>query len=460
MLMLFCMLGASVGAYALIKYGSIDRVAGLDGLPSVAEGEPENFLIVALDTREGEESRNTDTIMVLRVDPASDRVSLTSFPRDLMVTIADTGELGMINSAYDRESEGARVLVETLEQNFGITINHYVEVGFDSFRQVVDAVGGVPVWMERAARDRHSGFYNEQLGCVTLDGESALDFVRSRYLDVMTEDGWERDTKSDEHRVLRQQIFLQRALSLALADARSSPRRMQELIDIGVGNIALDPNLGVGDLFDLADRFKDFDADELETYPLPVLHYPEDDNRRVLDELPAEPMLNVFRGLPPGEIRPQLIEVTVLNGTTADPARERADLAGEVSAALANVGFEVAAPLDAPDFHDRTVILHAPDEEVYAQRVARSISGGAAVAIEADPDLAPGQVRLIAGLDFTGVQDEPTPLADMPGAPATAAPGSTGSGGDQSTTTPGASGKPEATDNPFIIGATPEGVDC
>ena len=92
-LVLLCMFGASVAGYTLVKLESIDRVDDLRPAPA-AKGEPENYLIVAVDTREGHATRNTDTIMVVRIDPKSDRVALTSFPRDLMVTIADTGEIG------------------------------------------------------------------------------------------------------------------------------------------------------------------------------------------------------------------------------------------------------------------------------------------------------------------------------------------------------------------------------
>ena len=56
-----------------------------------------------------------------------------------MVTIADTGEIGMINSAYSRpDGEGEQNLINTLQQNFGVPINHFVEVNFESFKRVVD----------------------------------------------------------------------------------------------------------------------------------------------------------------------------------------------------------------------------------------------------------------------------------------------------------------------------------
>ena len=77
--MVLCLAGAPVGGYVLVKYNSINRVDNLS-LDQQPAGDPENYLIVAVDTREGQASRNTDTIMVARADPESDRLALTSFP--------------------------------------------------------------------------------------------------------------------------------------------------------------------------------------------------------------------------------------------------------------------------------------------------------------------------------------------------------------------------------------------
>ncbi|HEX5367599.1 MAG TPA: LCP family protein [Acidimicrobiales bacterium] len=480
---LCCLLGASVAGYTLVKYGSIERVEELGDLASAPAGAPENYLVVAVDTRSGQESRNTDTIMVLRVDPGSNRVALTSFSRDLMVTIADTGKLGMINSAFARERGGERNLTETIQQNFGISVNHYVQVDFDSFRQVVDAVGGVPLWFPYAARDRASGFYTDAHGaCVNLDGEQGLAFVRSRKLDIMVDGEWQRDPLSEVNRVKRQQIFIQRALADVLSEVRSNPLRLRQMVDIGVSNVALDPNLGMGDILHLAERFKGFDPAALETYPLPTVPWPRDENRLVLDEPAAEPALNVFRGLPPGEVSPGFVTVQVLNGTVADPARQRPGLATDVSGALQEVGFEVAAPGDADTFYARTTIEHAPGQAAYAQRVVRHVTGTTPVPLAEDPSLPSGTVRLVAGADFTTVHQEPTPLdartgpkadgtgsgAAGAGAPSRSSTATTDApaGGGRAAgepSTPPTTAPPRSTTtttNPYVIGAPLDGRHC
>jgi LCP family protein required for cell wall assembly len=452
-LVLFCVTAASLAGYALVKLESIARVNDLD-TASAAAGEPENFLVVAIDTREGQSSVNTDTMMVVRVDPASDRVALTSFPRDLMVTIADTGEIGMLNSAYNRPERGEQNLINTLRQNFDIEINHFIEVNFESFREVVDAVGGIPIYIPYPMRDRQSGLYQYDLGCRVLDGEQGLAFARARHFEILTGSHWQTDPSADIGRVQRQQIFIRLALSKALAEVKSSPWRLPDLVDIGVANVRLDANLALGDLLDLARHFEDFDANNLEAYALPVKEYPQDPNRLLLDEAPAEQYLNVFRGLAQGEVRPGVIDVSVLNGTDG----QNPTLAGDVSGALKQIGFKLEAPQDADELYDHTVIFHAPGEAAYGQRLARHIT--VPVELREDPDLEPAHVRLVAGTDFTTVHEDPAPVESVtPAAPADAS-GTTAA--TTATTTATTVPPPTTTTEPtgFQVGIPPDGETC
>ena len=446
------LLATAVAGYVLHKYLSIDRVGGID-ISSAPAGEPENYLVVAIDTRDGLAIRNTDTIMVVRVDPRSERVALTSFNRDLMVRIADTHSIGMINSAYNRRSGGEQVLIDTIRQNFDIPINHFVEVNFESFKQVVDAVGGVPMYFPSAVRDKHTGFFRPAAGCVTLNGSQGLAFARSRYFQVQRPDGrWVQDGSADIGRVQRQQVFIQRALAKALGQVRSHPNRLPQLVDIGLDNVRIDKNLSLGDLVSLGRRFKGFDPAKLETYPLPVKEYPQNRNRLVLDESAAEPYLNVFRGLSPGEIRPGLVEVGVENGTGG----AKPNLAGDVSGALDRIGFEVDGPQDADRVYDHTVLFHAPGQAAYAERVARHLSTPAQV--QEDRSLAPGHVRLVAGTDFTTVHEQPAPVAPRATPATTAAPGT------PATTAPKATEPPPTTTTTaptgFVVGNPPPGTQC
>ena len=103
------------------------------------------------DAESGRVGERSDTIMVFRVDPAAGRVAVLSFPRDLYVTIAGTGNRARINSAYRRDEP--QRLIDTIYENFGVGIDHFIQVDFCTFKTLVDAVGGVTVPFEYPARD-------------------------------------------------------------------------------------------------------------------------------------------------------------------------------------------------------------------------------------------------------------------------------------------------------------------
>ena len=94
--------------------------------------------------------------MIMRVDPTTDTVDMVSLPRDLWVPIAGTGESQRINTAYSSD-DGRQRLIDTIQQDFGIPINHYIEVDFKGFQGVVDAIGGVPMYFDEPMRDDNSG---------------------------------------------------------------------------------------------------------------------------------------------------------------------------------------------------------------------------------------------------------------------------------------------------------------
>src|SRR4051812_35960730 len=112
--------------------------------------EATNFLLVGVDNDYGMAANdpvvqgrmgelNTDTIMVLRIDPGSHKAWILSFPRDLLVNIPRTGGKNKINAALSTGGPG--LLVETIQSNFQIKINHYVQVNLYGFEQLVDAIG-------------------------------------------------------------------------------------------------------------------------------------------------------------------------------------------------------------------------------------------------------------------------------------------------------------------------------
>lgn len=465
-----CVGSAAVAGYFGVRFGQIDRVDDIT-LQEQAAGEPANFLLVGTDSREGLDPNDpdaggflgdtacncTDTIMVLRVDPQEGEAYILSFPRDLYLPIAGTGKTQRINTAH---AHGVQTLIDTIQDNFQIPINHYVEIDFVGFEKLVDAVGGVPLWFDAPVRDRHTGLDVPEAECQVLNGEQARKFVRSRYLEYRDEDGdWQSDPTADLGRITRQQVFVRRAVAKAVGEGLTNPVTLNDLVSAGVANVSFDVKLDAGDLLGIGRAFAKFDSDDLIGYSIPSEPLKTSGGADV--ELPlmrkAQNALNVFRGLPPGTISPESLDVTVLNGTGV--AGQAADAAG----ALGAIGFNIV-DVDSYETEDisRTTVLYGPYGEGAARRVAAHISGGAAlVAVD---DLEATEVVVVTGTDLTTIHDQPSPEGSSDAehtTTSTVAEDSTTTGpdGEGSTTTT----VPPTTTSTVIgysTGEPPDGVDC
>ena len=418
-------LATGVG-YLNYRFGQLTRFDVSIDVPP-ASGEPRNYLLVGSDSRAGLDDddpanamffddegtvtvdgpQRTDTIMVLRVDPDSGEAALLSFPRDLWVTIADDGDRNRINVAYTR---GREVLIDTIRESFGIPIHHYVEVDFLGFLGLVEAVGGVPFYFDAPVRDTESGLSIPSAGCVDLGARQALSLARARHLEYRDPDTgrWRSDPSGDLGRISRQQEFIRRAISEAVSKGLSNPKTLNDLVSVAVDHVGLDPTLNVRDLVSLGRRFADFDADSLATYSLPATPMRTSGGASVLelDESEAEPILNIFRGLPPDAVSPGLVDVTVLNATGVN------GFAGDITEALGQIGFGTDEPGTVDHAADST-LRYPPGGEDEAALVARHLSAPASFVV--DEDLEEGEVSLVAGADFTTVHEQPSPtVPDLP----------------------------------------------
>ena len=173
---------------------------------------------------------------MLRLDPKDTTARLLSFPRDLWVPIAGTDTKRRINEAFQGNGPAAaQRLIETIKLNFGIPIDHYVQVNFASFKKLVDSIGGVPIYFDEPVRARSSGLNIPYAGCWTLDGTQALAFARARKDYQVFRDGeWQLDPSGDLGRINRQQYFLRVALKRAISKGIRNPATLRRLVDIGV----------------------------------------------------------------------------------------------------------------------------------------------------------------------------------------------------------------------------------
>ena len=201
-------------------------------LDVVLPGLPANALVIGYDRRAGEGegwSSRADTLMLIRADPVRQSMSLLSFPRDLRVDIVCPGRgtwRDKITNSYS--TCGPEGTVETVKQLTGQPVNYLITVNFHGFRQLIDALGGVWLDIDRRYYNAQGGpegyaTINIQPGYQRLTGLRALDFVRFRHTD------------SDLFRNARQQLFV-RAFSDQIATS-FSVTTLRQLVNVITSNV-------------------------------------------------------------------------------------------------------------------------------------------------------------------------------------------------------------------------------
>ena len=467
-LIVVCLVTAGTLQYLYRKVSHIGRVElGNSLTPSddAALKGAENILIVGVDSGEGLDPNDpvligrpggirSDTIMILRLDPASDKAQLLSLPRDLWVPIAGRSGHDRINSAIQG---GPRRLVETIKNDFGIPINHYIEMNFLAFRKVVEAIDGVPIYFSTPVRDRMTGLDVQDPGCITLDPVQALAFARSRDYEYYDKGRWHTDPTGDLGRISRQQEFIRRVIRRAIDKGARNPAVLNDLIDAGTSALHLDPTVTPADLIEIGKRFRDFNPDNLETYSLPVVGANKGGASVVLMQTnEAEPILNVFRGVDANAL--DSILVLVQNGTTT------ADMGATVADQLRNVGFSVpegfTSNAERFDFA-QTTIRYLPGGEEHAQVVASYLV--APPVFEKVEFLLNTDVDVVVGADWQGLRTAPAPTVPLP--TSTTQPSGRGRTSTTTTTTttlpsPGESTTTTSTTVPGVVPQTPQDVHC
>lgn len=204
--------GVAGGAYlyvhetvAAVAPRTVEVKQAAEKLDVALPGQPATALVIGYDRRK-EDGKNapsrSDTLMLVRADPAAKTISMLSFPRDLKVEVVCPGKgtwTDKINAAYSQC--GPRGTLETVRNLTGIPVNYIMTVNFRGFRQLVDKLGGVWLDVDRRYFNDQGGpggyaKINIQPGYQKLTGLRALDFVRFRHTD------------SDLYRNARQQLFV------------------------------------------------------------------------------------------------------------------------------------------------------------------------------------------------------------------------------------------------------------
>jgi LCP family protein required for cell wall assembly len=401
-------------AYLYLRH-QLGRIKRVD-IPTLSDdkaGTPMNVLLVGSDSRanttgdladeagktiEGDRPGLSDTMMIVHIDPNQGQAAILSIPRDLWVNV--NGSHDRINAAF--ADGGPQLLIKTIQDDLGIQINHYAEVDFTGFQHIVDTVGGLKIYIDAPAKDDKSGLDLPTAGCVTLNGDQALAYVRSRYYQSYEAGRWVYDTSSDFGRIKRQQDFIRRMMKKALAAGISNPLTLNRLIGIGVSNLTIDSTMSTSDMVTVARRFKSLDPDSVDMQTLPTTDFTTAGGADVLllDTDNAQPLIDKINGKAPAAPvigRPSDVQVRVLNGNGGVGVASKA--AGQLQAA----GFQVTGSGDADSFgYAKTVIRYAPSSLNKAQLLQSYLTAGAT--LTPDATLGTADVALVVGSDFSGVK--------------------------------------------------------
>ena len=460
------LVAGSAAGYAWYLNHKIHRVAvkGLSAAPKKGlDVGTQNILMVGSTSRcalavqsqafgicsEGVNGVNSDVVMILHLNPSTHSVSILSIPRDLFVPNAREEGANKIDAAL---YEGPSQLVDAIQEDFGIPIQHTVELNFDSFMNVVNTLGGIKMYFPEPVYDAYSGLNIQTTGCIALNGTQALQVVRARHLQykgpgVTSDDPayWPHETLSDLARIRRDHEFLRVLASAVTARGLGNPITDEQLISGVVGQLEVDSGFSATDMLNLVLTFHSVSVDKVPQLTLPVsvdgagsYYYKggsygdveftaEPQDHQAIDEfLGLSANDDTFSGgtLPP----PSAVSVSVMNGSDAY------NQASETANSLQALGFHIGTIGDSTPVGQQaeTVVYYSSmdaGELAAAQVVANSLSG--AVILSYNPsEVSPGsQVTVVTGTDFS---------VNAPAPSASGSPGSTAAS-TTTTTSPGSS---------------------
>jgi LCP family protein required for cell wall assembly len=270
--------------YLQYRFGQFSKVH-VASLDQEVPGQPFNMLVIGSDSRVGlnasqaaqagsaqaVQGQRSDVVQIWHVQPATRQITVLSIPRDTLTSMvgSDVNEFGEFNRINASFNGGASDLVSTIEDNFGIPINHVVEVDFGGFEGAVNALGGIYLNFNYPAQDTYSGLDITTTGCQLLNGTQALAVARSRHYQYFADGYWQYDGTSDFGRIQRQDAFL-RAL-ISAARSKFNPLTINAFLGSLPQGIVIDDRFSLGELVELATDFHDFSPQALNTVTLPTI---------------------------------------------------------------------------------------------------------------------------------------------------------------------------------------------
>ena len=382
---------------------------------------------------------NSDVIFIVHLNPKTRAVSLLSIPRDTFIPNARSGAQAFkIDAAL---YQGPTQLVKAVEEDFGIPIQHYVEVGFDGFVNIVNAVGGVRMYFPMPVYDAYSHLDVKSPGCRLLNGVEALQVVRARHLQYKAADVntssvyyWPYEPSSDIARITRSHLFLKVLAQTILAKGLSNPITDQKLVDAIAPQVQIDNGLSVAAMLQLISDFHKVSIDTVPQLTLPIAltnfgSYSYGGYNYGDVVFPASPQdrdtINQFLGINSNTDplsgkpfnKPSSVNVSVVNGS-GTPYQ-----ASAVADGLKQLGFSIQGspgsitPLSAQA--QETVVYYASaKDEGAALQVASQLSGYVILGLNPKEVRSGSQVTVVTGTNAAVINSTQTATAASQSQPA------------------------------------------
>ncbi|MFE4951006.1 LCP family protein [Leifsonia sp. NPDC056665] len=381
-----------LGGYAAYSYfrfiGGVSHVNVINKTGNDVDGADQNILLVGDDHRPDNATQaelnqlsttadgggtNTDTMMILHIPSNGKSATLVSLPRDSWVNVPGHG-MNKLNAAFSLgnggsdPTSGAKLLIQTVQNLTGLSIDHYVRVSLLGFYTIAKALGPVQVCLNNAVNDPYSGA-NFPAGVSTLDAQQALSFVRQRH-------GLPR---GDLDRVVRQQYFLSvEAHKFLSAGTLLNPGKLTSALDAISGSLETDPGLN---FLQLAAQMQGLTGGKIQSATIPISGTPtitvdgSDLSIVQVDTAAMPAFIKSLTGTPSAydsatAAKPSDTKVTVLNGGSMNGA------AGTATQTFTAAGFKTGAAGDASS-QQTTTIQYPSGQESQAKAVAALLPGAA-----------------------------------------------------------------------------------
>ncbi|WP_421734414.1 LCP family protein [Cellulomonas sp.] len=344
--------GSGVAAVAAKLNGNMEKVDVSNLVNPIAEptkepdpddpnaGQAVNILILGSDQRDGEngeiggavEGMRSDTTMVLHISADRSRVELISIPRDSLVDIPSctmtNGKTtrathGMFNSAFATGwdnggdmTSAAACTINTVQQNTGVTIDHFVVVDFAGFQQMVNSIGGVPMCIKNSMFSPDAGLALAP-GFQTLDGATALAYARARK-------GQGIGDGSDTNRIGNQQKLIAAMVREVLSrDVLTNPQKLISFLTAATASLTTDSGMSIGNMTGLAYNLRNISTGNITFMTIPFAAAKSDPNRVEWTSAADEVWANLVNDVP------ALGETPAAPATTTPPTTPGATTAPE-----------------------------------------------------------------------------------------------------------------------------------